>query len=173
MLCLVEPVKVRLRGFNLVIHYLQGDATRPMAAGQKIIVTICTPIGLWGKGFVLALSGRWYKPEQAFYRWYSQRANNDFRLGAVQFIQVESDICIANLVGQHNIIPIEGVAPIRYAAVDEGLEAIAVYAKEHNASVHMPRIGCGLAGGQWSEIEKIIDKRLIKWGVPVYVYDYN
>jgi hypothetical protein len=32
----------------------------------------------------------------------------------------------------------------------------------------MPRIGCGLAGGQWSEIEKIIQDVC---SVDVYVYD--
>jgi hypothetical protein len=35
----------------------------------------------------------------------------------------------------------------------------------------MPRIGCGLAGGQWSEIEPIIERTLLAAGVEVYVYD--
>lgn len=39
-----------------------------------------------------------------------------------------------------------------------------------DASVHMPRIGCGLAGGKWNEIEKIIEKTLIKNKIKVYDY---
>jgi hypothetical protein len=35
----------------------------------------------------------------------------------------------------------------------------------------MPRIGCGLAGGKWEEIEPIIDEELISIGVVVTVYD--
>jgi hypothetical protein len=37
--------------------------------------------------------------------------------------------------------------------------------------VHMPRIGCGLAGGQWEEIEPIIETTLGAKGVAVTVYD--
>ncbi|THA79646.1 hypothetical protein E6R60_03350 [Streptomyces sp. A0642] len=41
------------------------------------------------------------------------------------------------------------------------------------ASVHMPRIGCGLAGGTWSRIEPLIEKRLTGRGIPVTVYDFD
>lgn len=41
------------------------------------------------------------------------------------------------------------------------------------ASIHMPRIGCGLAGGKWEEIEIIIERTLIKNNVEVYVYDFE
>jgi hypothetical protein len=39
------------------------------------------------------------------------------------------------------------------------------------ASVHMPRIGCGLAGGKWEEIEPIIERTLVAKGMTVVVYD--
>jgi len=39
------------------------------------------------------------------------------------------------------------------------------------AAVHMPRIGCGLAGGEWSTIEAIIERTLIPAGVAVVVCD--
>jgi hypothetical protein len=35
----------------------------------------------------------------------------------------------------------------------------------------MPRIGCGLAGGDWSTVEKIINDSLPD--IDVYVYDLN
>ena len=35
----------------------------------------------------------------------------------------------------------------------------------------MPRIGCGLAGGDWNKVEKIINETLIDKGIEVYVYD--
>jgi len=38
--------------------------------------------------------------------------------------------------------------------------------------VHMPRIGCGLAGGKWEKIEPIILSELIDKGINVFVYDY-
>ena len=41
------------------------------------------------------------------------------------------------------------------------------------ASVHMPRIGCGLAGGKWEEIEPIITDELTSQGIEVSVYDFG
>jgi hypothetical protein len=37
--------------------------------------------------------------------------------------------------------------------------------------VHLPRIGCGLAGGTWKRVEPLIDARLCARDVPVTVYD--
>ena len=37
----------------------------------------------------------------------------------------------------------------------------------------MPRIGCGLAGGKWEEIEPIIERTLATAGVEVTVYDFG
>ncbi|GGN44191.1 hypothetical protein GCM10012285_26520 [Streptomyces kronopolitis] len=44
-------------------------------------------------------------------------------------------------------------------------------ARRLGASVHMPRIGCGLAGGVWSRVEPLISVRLARGGIPVTVYD--
>lgn len=41
------------------ITYIKGDATRLRAKGAKIV---CHDIGVWGKGFVLAVSNRWQAP---------------------------------------------------------------------------------------------------------------
>jgi hypothetical protein len=49
---------------------------------------------------------------------------------------------------------------------------VAEKARELNASVHMPRIGCGLAGGKWEKIEPIIQKHLCDGGIDVTVYDF-
>jgi hypothetical protein len=37
----------------------------------------------------------------------------------------------------------------------------------------MPRIGCGLAGGDWPEIEKIITAELLSKNISVNVYDFE
>lgn len=37
----------------------------------------------------------------------------------------------------------------------------------------MPRIGCGLAGGEWSVVEPIIISTLCANNIPVYVYDFD
>ncbi len=154
------------------IIYLRGDATDPQTQGAKLIVHICNDIGGWGKGFVLAISKRWPEPEYAYRQWYRERADNDFALGAVQFVSATREITVANMVAQRDIHPSSEGPPVRYQAVADGLAKIADWAVAHDASVHMPRIGCGLAGGKWSEIGPLITKHLISRGVSVFVYDF-
>lgn len=43
-------------------------------------------------------------------------------------------------------------------------------ALEENASVHMPKIGAGLAGGRWEIIEKMIRGTLVKENIDTTVY---
>lgn len=155
------------------IHYLQGDATAPAVAGPKILVHVCNDSGRWGKGFVVALSRRWPQPEAEFKRCY--KAGELSQLGDVQLIQVEADLTVANLIGQHKIITRHdpSYVPVRYPAIATGLETIAAHALANSASIHMPRIGCGLAGGKWEMIEPLLQTALLARGLQVYVYDFG
>jgi O-acetyl-ADP-ribose deacetylase (regulator of RNase III) len=154
------------------ITYVRGDATAPQGKGVKLIVHVCNDLGGWGKGFVLALSRRWPEPEAAYRRWHRERAGNDFGLGAVQFVQVGPYTWVANMVGQRGMRTGSKGVPVRYEAIDTALGKVAERAAGLEASVHMPRIGCGLAGGKWSRIEPLIAERLVSRGIPVTVYDH-
>ena len=154
------------------VNYIIGDATNPETKGNKIIVHICNDIGGWGKGFVMAISKRWEQPEQQYRQWF--KSNDNFSLGQVQFVQVEEELWVANLIGQHKINKDEnGNAPIRYEAILLGLVKVGQFAFDKNATVHMPRIGCGLAGGTWDKVEPLISKSLIENDIETYVYDFN
>jgi len=153
------------------IYYLIGDATEPQAEGNKIIAHICNDVGAWGAGFVLALSKKWKQPEEDYRIWYRGGRELGFELGKTRFVRVEDDIWVANMIAQRDIKPVGGIPPIRYGALKSCLKEVAEKALELNASVHMPRIGCGLAGGTWDKVEPIIIDVLVKNGVPVYVYD--
>ncbi|MFF9165947.1 macro domain-containing protein [Streptomyces sp. NPDC014776] len=155
------------------ITYVRGDATVPFGKGVKLIAHVCNDLGGWGKGFVLALSRRWPEPEKAYRAWHRDRAANDFALGAAQFVQVEPYVWVANMIGQRGIRTGSNGVPVRYEAIDAALARLADKALEFGASVHMPRIGCGLAGGRWSRIEPLITERLVRRGVPVTVYDHD
>ena len=154
------------------IKYLKGDATSPQSKGVKIICHICNDLGGWGKGFVLAISNRWESPEKDYRIWHRKRANNDFQLGNIKVIKVEKYIYVANMIAQRGMKTGSNGPPIRYEAVKSCLSKLASTAIELGASVHMPRIGCGLAGGKWEKIEPIILQQLVGKGVETYVYDY-
>jgi hypothetical protein len=42
---------------------------------------------------------------------------------------------------------------------------------EAGTLIHMPRIGCGLAGGKWDQIEPLLEEHLARAGFDVRVYD--
>ena len=153
------------------ITYVIGDATDPSREKPGIIVHVCNDIGAWGKGFVLALSKRWREPEREARAWYKGERTPPHALGEVQFVQVEEALWVANLIGQHGIRRKNGVPPIRYQAIQDGLNRVAEYARIRGATVHMPRIGCGLAGGVWDKIEPMINAELVNKGILVVVYD--
>ncbi len=157
------------------INYITGDATDPPTELRPaVIVHIVNDAGKWGKGFVLAVSARWPDAKHRYQSWAANNgddADAPFALGAVQFVSVEPDLTIANLVGQQGTARRGGKPPIRYEAVRTGLQTVRVRAKENNGHVCMPRIGCGLAGGNWEIVRGIIAEELTDFDVPVTVFD--
>ncbi len=166
-----------------MITYLKGDATYPEFSGMKLLPHVCNDSGKWGRGYVLALSKRWDRPERFYRMWHQDFLQSELRsvapgkeiltpltfgLGEVQFVQVEDDIYVANMVAQVGYGMRNGI-PLRYSALEQCLDKVAVFAKALNASVSMPRIGAGLAGGDWTRIEPIISKSLNS--VNTYIYD--
>lgn len=151
-----------------MIYYIKGDATKPQSTGPKIIVHCCNDVGLWGYGFVLSISLRWPEPEAHYRR---MAASNSLVVGDVYFIQVASDCWVANLIGQNGVRSRRCPKPFNTVATESGLYRVSQKALALGASVHMPRLGCGLAGATWDEVEPLIQKTLVSSGVIVYVYD--
>jgi O-acetyl-ADP-ribose deacetylase (regulator of RNase III) len=153
------------------IEYVTGDATEPHGDGLKIIAHICNDVGVWGAGFVMALSARWPEPEAAYRAWSAgHQPALYFGLGAVQFVRVAPGLQVANMVAQQGLGE-DGQPAVRYEALAVALSKVAVQAIPLEASVHMPRIGCGLAGGTWEMVEPLITDHLCMWDIPVTVYD--
>lgn len=148
------------------IKYLKGDATQPQGEGNKMIAHICNNEGKWGAGFVLALSKKWSGPEKL----YRSIPVNKLELGTVRYIVVEDNIAVANMVAQDGTKPKNGLSPIRYDALETALKNVSEFCRDLGYSLHMPKIGAGLAGGDWTVIEKIIEDNV---QVPVTVYEFE
>lgn len=157
-----------------MLSYVNGDATNPRLEGPKVIVHCCNNIGKWGAGFVLALSRKWPVVEKEYKKWYQGQMNDSyctgkFGLGNVQFVLVEQDTWVANIIGQEGIyIDNDGNPPIRYPSIRKGLQEVKNFASFRDASVHMPKMGAGLAGGNWDTIEGLIKDELADLDVTVY-----
>jgi O-acetyl-ADP-ribose deacetylase (regulator of RNase III) len=153
------------------LKVVTGDATVPIGSGNKLIVHVCNDVGAWGAGFVLAVSKKWPEPQHAYRIWFRGRVKNNFGLGAVQFVQVANGLWVANMIAQ-TLCDKDG-PPIEYDSLNQCLQQVAKEAKRLQASVHMPRIGCGLAGGTWEEVGPIVQETLVDRGIEVTVYDFD
>lgn len=146
------------------IKYKTGDATKPKKLGFKFIVHIVSTKKMWGKGFVVKLGERYPEARSTYLRSHNRK------LGSCQFVDVDEDLTVVNMVAQQNPTP-KNIPPIRYEALETCLTEVAKEAKEMDATVHMPRIGCGLAGGTWDKVEPILEKLSEKYETKWYVYD--
>lgn len=145
-----------------MVKMINGDATYPIGNGKRIIAHICNNRGGWGRGFVLAINKRWSKPELSYRNWCSRN------LGFVQFVDVGDGIRVANMIAQEGFYAEKSTPPIRYEALTMALNRVCREAKNTKATVHMPKIGAGLAGGDWEKIYTIIEKIFVD--VDAYVY---
>jgi O-acetyl-ADP-ribose deacetylase (regulator of RNase III) len=153
-----------------LLRFVKGDATLPQGSNLRYVLQIVNDEGKYGAGFSGSLSARWPKVETEYRSWWRERYGK-LNLGDIQEVQILSDLVVINMVAQHGIVGKDNPKPIDYKALQACLSKAGDVISEFNASVHMPRIGCGLAGGDWEEVEKLVEAELLKRSIDVTVYD--
>ena len=153
------------------INYVIGDATQPQGDGCKMICHVVNDIGAFGAGFSGVLARKWPQCERQYRYWSKTGSDDRFRLGEARGTAVELNITVCHMIAQCGVRSRANPKPIDYDALRSCLQQVKVYATVLDFSVHMPRIGCGLAGGTWPEVEAIIQEELCAKGVSVTVYD--
>lgn len=164
-----------------MIIYIKGDATQPRGDGPKILIHVCNDRGGWGRGFVVAISKRWGSPKDQYKKWFRETTDPDagrFELGSVALVEVEPELWVANMIAQEGYGPSgdlqhrppgDSSTPIRYQSLKDCLTKVARAAREKGATIHAPRIGCGLAGGSWAKVEPLIQETMAD--LRVFIYD--
>jgi O-acetyl-ADP-ribose deacetylase (regulator of RNase III) len=151
------------------ITYLKGDASQPHKGGNRVLVQVVNDAALtWGGGFSLVLRKKWPSIQQAFRSWASERRN--LKLGNLHVSAVDPTLSVASMIAQHGYGP-SPKPRIRYLALRDCLNAVGEIAKQSEATVHMPRIGCGQAGGSWEVVSELVTDMICDKGVKVFVYD--
>ena len=91
------------------------------------------------------------------YGGYRYRGDTNL-LGTFQTVTISSSLKIVNAFTQYRYGN-DGTKYVSYDAVDEVFDAISekFYPESY---IHFPKIGCGLAGGEWSVVQSIIEYRL-------------
>lgn len=152
------------------LTYLQGDALRPRGTSKRIVTQIINDSAFtWGGGFSLGVRDKWPIAHDAFRNWATGDRRN-LRLGNLHLATVDENLQVASLIAQRGYGP-SPKPRIRYVHLRNCLEKLGEIARNEGASVHIPRIGCGQAGGSWSIVAELVEDALCSRGVSVWVYD--
>jgi hypothetical protein len=170
---------------NKDIFATTSELVRMDQMGSSIVVPhVCNNIDLFGAGFAEAVANR-YPEVKANYHLLGQSflRNN---LGHVQFIEVMHNkkyghkLVFANMIAQNGVRNKSNFRPLNYIALAKSMHSVAIYIKGMAASnkdyaskwtIHCPKFGSGLAGGNWNFISDMIADA---WrDTPVYVYQHQ
>ncbi len=161
-----------------MIQYVKGDATNPKAIDPNKVVVIphcCNSVGAWGSGFVMAISKKWKQPEQRYREMFKGYPNP---LGTAEFVLVEKDMFVVNMIGQVGVQSSDNPYPLQnYKHLWNAMQNVKDqldYLEQSTlklAEIHCPKFGSGLAGGHWPIIEAMIEKLWAKHFTTV-VYEF-
>lgn len=153
------------------IIYLKGDATDPQVPGPKMIVHVvndATPN--WGGGGFASALRRASPTVQEDFKSACQGDREVLRLGRTRLFDLARDVTVASMVAQRGYGP-SARPRIRYEALATCLRTVVEAALQRSASIHMPRIGCGEAGGSWDIVRDLLLAVTEISRVPLFVYD--
>lgn len=152
-----------------VIRYIHGNILDPKTGGVRIICQMVNDRAIkWGGGVARKVALKFPEAEALFSQEILTIPQAE-RLGEVIFTPADQGLQVASIIAQDgfgaSLLP-----RIRYSALERGFERVADRARELGASVHMPRIGTGVAGGDWDTIQEMIDDVMVRAGLTVTIY---
>lgn len=151
-----------------MIRYNNGDIR---TAKSGFIIQGCNAMNSHGSGLAKSISEKWPQVKQKYHEFYDRKGY--LNLGEFDVIPVEDRVSVVNLISQDNY-GYDGSLYVSYAAIEVGLENIIKYIERESLekTIHLPKIGCGLAGGDWTVVENIIRKVFLgNFNVNIWVFD--
>lgn len=143
-----------------MIKYVNGNI---LDASENIIGHQVSCKFVMGAG--LAKQIRRAYPE-VYYSYMSASRQSNL-LGKIQVVNVNSKRTVVNLFTQYNYGRVGLYTD--YQALEEALVKLRKYAYKNNLDVALPYgLGCGLAGGDWNTVIKIIEGAFDGYQVTIY-----
>ena len=125
-----------------------------------IIVQGCNAQGVMGAGLAKAVVAKYPAVFEVYRKAYEDKG---LKVGQIVWYTVRKDepkLAIANAITQEFYGGNKNRRYVDYDAVKMVFDKIASIARQHQLPVHYPKIGAGLANGDWKVIEGIIETSL-------------
>lgn len=144
-----------------MVFTIKGDV---FSSGADIIAHGCNCKGAFGAG-VAALVAKKYP--KARYYYLDKFQTEGWQLGDVEFVKVTgAQQYIANCATQKDYS--RGKRHADYDAIRACMEKVRDFAKTNNLTIAIPKIGAGLAGGDWGIIKKILKEVFVDYDCTVF-----
>lgn len=144
----------------MIVDYIKGDATKPLCDPDafNLLIHGCNDLGAWGAGFTGALDKKWPIAGYSYREWsHNKIGAYPFKLGEIQAVDIEDGLIIVNMITQQGLISKDNPTPAKLWAINKGMSIVRQYSfKSGSVLLHMPKIGCGLGGLKWPDVEQVL-----------------
>lgn len=144
-----------------MIHYVKGDL---FDTPNDIIAHGVNCRGAFGSGVAKLVATKY--PKARFY-YLDKHEDDGWHLGDIQTVMQWDGKCVVNCATQDDYGFAEGLYA-NYDAIRLSLSRLKDFAKQRNYSIAIPKIGAGLAGGDWNIIENIIKEVFSDYDITIY-----
>lgn len=145
------------------------------ASQAPVVLHGVNAMGKFGAGVAKVMAGTWPSARQDYLRAFSE---GRIGLGRVVWSAIDARRTVGHLVTQQDFGRIPGRVYVDYGAVAECLRTVAeaavrgvpgTPARDGFGAVALPKIGAGLAGGDWARIEEAVERECGHLDVTVHV----
>lgn len=151
-----------------MVKVVYGDV---LNSGEKIIAHQVNCVGIMGGGIAHQIKEKYPEVYKEYFDLCDENLYDDFLfgnmnfLGTVQPVKTNDGVTILNCFAQGKTV---GSIPLtNYDAFRKCMKTINASYKGERIS--MPyKIGCGLAGGDWSTVSRIIEEEMVDCDVVLY-----
>lgn len=140
-----------------MIEYKKGDL---LAVTSGFILHGCNALGVMGSGVAKAIRAKYPNVYESYRSVYEM---GGLQLGYVDWAAAAPGLFIANCITQENFGR-DGKRYVNYSALARCFHEVVTDALEHkqkfpkvDTTLHFPKIGAGLGGGDWAIIEQLIN----------------
>lgn len=148
------------------MKYKKGDLIKAALDGEvDVIAHQCNCFNNMGAGIAPQIAKAFWKAEDVDSR---SKKGDTSKLGDFT-VAIQHNVIIFNLYGQYRYG--RGGPHTDYKALEKSLIRMKNWLGEDHKKeykIGFPKIGCGLGGGDWSIVEKMIDDIFDGWDVTVY-----
>lgn len=174
-----------------MITYKKGNALDIHQSDKTYIIHCCNAQNAFGAGFAQAVAQKYPVVKNAYHDWFNYdidhyeilnwRSNDIPKLGCIQFVDVQKDLVFVNMIGQEYYYNSNSKKYPAYDAIEKNKRFVSydalvecfkslkseVQREDKGYTIQSPRLGSGLAGGDWRIIEAIMESS----GLDFVVYD--